>query len=476
MWIIHWIVPIYKRHAAWDPENYRGVHVTSQLSKVMERLILKLTEAHIEKFELFGGNQFAFRKGRGARDAIAFLTTSWIAALNGRCKVGLYCSDVSGAFDRVDTDILIQKLRGMRLHPKLMELLASWLRQRVGHVLVGGDMSAAMTLKDMVFQGTVLGPQLWNLFFADAAESIKDVHYDEIIYADDLNAFKTFPASTTNEDILTSNAACQESLHSWGRRNRVSFDPGKESSHVICQRGASGGCCKLLGIVFDPQLTMQTAVEDLIHACRWKSMALLRSQRYYDTVKMVELWKAHVLSFIEYRTAGIYHAADCHVSRVDNLQTNFLRQIEVSASDGLFQFRLAPLCTRRDIAMLGLIHRCVLGHGPPHFKKYIRFAASPSRVSRQVDRRHRLQLCSIIDGSQKDIARRSLLGLIDVYNLLPASIVEQNSSVQMFQSSLQAMIVDAAASATDGWQHLLSPRHPLYLHPLRHWWQWELKA
>ena len=31
LWIIHWIVPIYKRHAAWDPENYRGVHVTSQL-------------------------------------------------------------------------------------------------------------------------------------------------------------------------------------------------------------------------------------------------------------------------------------------------------------------------------------------------------------------------------------------------------------------------------------------------------------
>ena len=40
----------------------------------------------------------------------------------------------------------------------------------------------------MVFQGTMLVPQLWNLFFEDAANAIKEFFYEEVIFADDLNA------------------------------------------------------------------------------------------------------------------------------------------------------------------------------------------------------------------------------------------------------------------------------------------------
>ena len=475
IWITHWVVPIYKRSAAWNPKNYRGVHVTSQVSKVMERLILRMAESHISKNVLFGANQFAFTKGRGARDAVAFLTISWISALNGRCKIGLYCSDVSGAFDKVDSELLIAKLRGMRLHPKLIRLLESWLRQRTGHVLVGGDKSKVMYLRDMVFQGTVLGPSLWNLFFADAAISIRNAEYLEIIYADDLNAYKIFPATMENEAILEANLKCQDSLHAWGRQNRVTFDPGKESSHVICQHMAAGDNCKLLGIIFDPQLTMQCAVDELVHACRWKRMTLLRARRFYEVGKMVELWKAHILSFIEYRTPGIYHAADCHLNRVDSLQRGFLHELGLSEADALFHFNLAPLCTRRDIAILGIIHRCVLGFGPPHFREYIKFADLPDRCTRRSMHAHRLQLCSIVDGRQKEIARRSLLGAIDVYNFLPASVIECCACVKSFQSALQSMVSECAATGTDGWQTLLSPRHDLHTHPLRAWWRWDVQ-
>lgn len=36
-WKQHRIVPLYKKNAPSNPENYRGVHITSQLSKVVER-------------------------------------------------------------------------------------------------------------------------------------------------------------------------------------------------------------------------------------------------------------------------------------------------------------------------------------------------------------------------------------------------------------------------------------------------------
>ena len=105
-----------------------------------------------------GPNQFAYICGRGARDAIALLATAWISASNGRMKIGLYCSDVSGAFDKVDKNILLSKIQGMRFHPKLVKIMQSWLRRRSGHVLVEGAESEEMILHNMVFLGMVLGP------------------------------------------------------------------------------------------------------------------------------------------------------------------------------------------------------------------------------------------------------------------------------------------------------------------------------
>ena len=46
LWITHWVVPIYKKRAVFLAGNYRGVHLTAQLAKVVERgssLLIRLT-------------------------------------------------------------------------------------------------------------------------------------------------------------------------------------------------------------------------------------------------------------------------------------------------------------------------------------------------------------------------------------------------------------------------------------------------
>ena len=83
-----------------DPLNYRGIHFTSQISKVVERVLAVYFWQGFET-RAFGANKFAYRKQHGARDAIAFYTFSWILAMCRGAEVGIYCSDVSGAFDHV---------------------------------------------------------------------------------------------------------------------------------------------------------------------------------------------------------------------------------------------------------------------------------------------------------------------------------------------------------------------------------------
>ena len=52
-----------------------------------------------------------------------------------------------------------------------LRFLDAYLEPRVGKVAVGGVISDLFVLEDMVFQGSVLGPALWNIFFQDVFHS-----------------------------------------------------------------------------------------------------------------------------------------------------------------------------------------------------------------------------------------------------------------------------------------------------------------
>ena len=95
---------------------------------------------------------------------------------------------------------------------------------------------------------------------------------------------------------------------------------------------------------------------------------------------VVQIYKAQVLSYLEYRTAAIYHSCDSVLSPLNELQAKFLRELGLSPTDALLYFALAPLHTRRDMSMLGLIHRTVLNKGPSHFQTY--FAKVPLTARR----------------------------------------------------------------------------------------------
>ena len=91
----------------------------------------------------------------------------WILAICQGRKVGAYLGDISGAFDRVFKDYIMAKLQAAGVGSIFLNFLDSYLAPRVGQVAVEGELSDEFELANSVFQGTVLGPTLWNLFFSD---------------------------------------------------------------------------------------------------------------------------------------------------------------------------------------------------------------------------------------------------------------------------------------------------------------------
>ena len=56
----------------------------------------------------------------------------------------------------------VEKLKAKGVHEKLLSVISSWLAERDVKVCVDGVFSTGFALRNMVFQGTVLGPTLWS--------------------------------------------------------------------------------------------------------------------------------------------------------------------------------------------------------------------------------------------------------------------------------------------------------------------------
>ena len=134
--------------------------MTPQLSKVTERLVGNLFLPYLVSTSAYGPNHFAYTPRRGLRDALALMLLHWIVALNAGGRVGLYCSDVSGAFDRVSNSSLLLKLQQKGVHETILRFLKGWLANRSAFVIVDGASSSPRPLCNSVYQGTVLGPPL----------------------------------------------------------------------------------------------------------------------------------------------------------------------------------------------------------------------------------------------------------------------------------------------------------------------------
>ena len=83
-------------------------------------------------------------------------------------------------------------------------------------VVCGSQRGDQIQLKNMIYQGTVWGPWLWNLFYEDARLALRAHNFVEVVFADDLNALRASPLQTPNTQLMDANKACQAELHAWG--------------------------------------------------------------------------------------------------------------------------------------------------------------------------------------------------------------------------------------------------------------------
>ena len=205
---------------------------------------------------------------------------------------------------------------------------------------------------------------------------------------------------------------------------------------------------------------MHDAACDVATEAGWRLAALLKVRRFFSIPEIFVLYKAQVPSYIESRTPRLYHAAPSVLDRIDRVQRRFLRVVGFTELEALELYRLAPLPCRRDIAMLGVLHKISLGLAPSQLAALFLVVGTIwepflARNLRGWMPLHNRQLGTPATPMSSEIMKRSLFGTCRCYNRLPQALVDVGS-VKLFQRNLQIGLRKFAQSGSREWHNLFS--------------------
>ena len=112
---------------------------------------------------------------------------------------------------------------------------------------------------------------------------------------------------------------------------------------MLHRRRPEGEDFKILGVLWDPKLTMDKQCQEVARRAGWKLKTLLKTKRYYNTRELVGLYKCHVLPVLEFSTPAVYHAATTTLDLLDRVQRRFLREVGLTEEDALLSFNLLAI-------------------------------------------------------------------------------------------------------------------------------------
>ena len=150
--------------------------------------------------------------------------------LDGGGQTDVVYLDMSKAFDKVNHDLLIHRLRYYGLAGNLLDWFRSYLTDRHQRVTVLGATSDTLPVTSGVPQGSILGPALFLFFVNDIPDIVTKSKV--AMFADDTKLFKEIK---TSDDTL----ALQEdlsNLESWSIASGLSFNASKCHSQLVSRK------------------------------------------------------------------------------------------------------------------------------------------------------------------------------------------------------------------------------------------------
>ena len=135
------VTPVHKSGNTQVVSNYRPISILPAISKVIEKVVAEQLIAHLDSKSLLHPMQFGFRKKHSTETACCYFLEEIKTNLDQGGVVGAVFLDLRKAFDTVNHEVLLHKLRNYNLSINVQNWINSYLSGRHQCVRVNGTLS-----------------------------------------------------------------------------------------------------------------------------------------------------------------------------------------------------------------------------------------------------------------------------------------------------------------------------------------------
>jgi len=332
IWKKSYIIPVFKSGCKNLIKNYRPVNIQCALAKVFEKLLHQHFSFYFSKFLI--ENQHGFIKGRSIDTNLIVFSDFVANSLNRQKQVDTIYIDFSKAFDSIDHEILLLKLKLYGFSFELTELISSYLKGRNCEVSYLGHKSRYLTPTSGVPQGSVLGPLLFNIFINDIGSNFVNTNY--LLFADDLKIFKQIDKIDDSNKLKID----LENLVGWCNKNNLNINVSKSfamtyankkqydkyiyaMNHIDLPRVKS---VKDLGVYFTSNFKFTLHVSKIINNAVFAFGRFKLLCREFNNLKVItRLFKSLIWSKIEFGSLIWEPWQQTLVKKCESINKKFIR-------------------------------------------------------------------------------------------------------------------------------------------------------
>lgn len=195
----------------WDnPKSYRPICLTSNISKIFEKLLNKRMVDHLAANQCLHPNQHGFTSGKSTVTALKDIVDTALLHKPSQ-KVALVAVDISGAFDNAFHPAIIKQLDRMGTPASLTKIVNAFLvNRRVKFSFANHSTTKQINLGCP--QGGVFSPVLWNVLVDDFLRRFQSQSSKAVAFADDV----TFVVwGDTVAQLHTNMGNCLTQIETW---------------------------------------------------------------------------------------------------------------------------------------------------------------------------------------------------------------------------------------------------------------------
>lgn len=240
--------------------------------------------------------------------------------------------DLCKAFDVVNHEILIQKLKNIGLVSTVLELFQSYLENRIQYTVIDGHESDRIKVTGGVPQGSVIGPLLFIIYINDIC-NIK-LNGKVILFADDTGLFY----SGTIQDIFKKAQEDLDKIFQWTANNKIKlnekkctymlFKVNKPENQDLFINGIKileSDKTKYLGLILDKELKFTDHIEHLISKLHSLSFMLGRTAYLFNGKTKYLIYHANISSILNYLAAFWGQARKQDIEKLQVAQNKLLK-------------------------------------------------------------------------------------------------------------------------------------------------------